>query len=59
MRKLDCAIWLMVCCSLLTGCGNYSPAKHASMKYSKLVSEPDENVLYDAIDLQYWLDNRT
>lgn len=59
MRELRCVMLLIACCSFLAGCGDLSPPKQGSMEYSKLVSKPGENVLYEVIDLQYWIDNST
>jgi hypothetical protein len=56
MRELSLIVWLFACGVILTGCSNPSPPIHDSMHYSKLISKPNDNVLYDTIDLQYWLD---
>lgn len=59
MRELSSIIWLIMCGLFLVGCGDHSPPKHDSMDYSKLISKPGENILYETIDLEYWLDNET
>jgi hypothetical protein len=59
MKKLDLTMCLVVCGLLLAGCGGYRSPKQGSMRYSKRISKPGDNVLYEAIDLEYWLDNVT
>jgi hypothetical protein len=59
MRQLGCILPLIGFVLLLAGCGDHSPPKQGGMEYSKLVSKPGENVLYEAIDLQYLIDNAT
>jgi len=59
MRKLRLIMWLIACGVIFTGCNSPSPPIHDSMCYSKLVSKPNDNVLYDTIDLQYWLYSST
>lgn len=59
MRELSSIMWLIACCFFLVGCGDHSPPKQGSMESSKLVSKPGDNVLYEAIDLEYLLDNET
>ncbi len=59
MKELKSTILLIAFVVLLAGCGDHSPPKQGSMGYSKLVSEPGDNVLYEVIDLEYWLDNET
>jgi len=57
MRIPGSTICLIACGLILTGCSHPSPPIHDSLRYSKLVSKPNDNVLYDTIDLQYWLDS--
>ena len=59
MRQLGPILLLIGLALLLAGCGDHSPPKQGSMDYSKLISNPGENVRYEAIDLEYWLDNTT
>lgn len=59
MKEPNSTILLVAFVLLLAGCGDYSPPKQGSVEYSKLVSKPGDNVLYETIDLEYWLDNQT
>ena len=59
MSQLKSIILLIGFVLLLAGCGDHSPLKQGSMEYSRLVSKPGDNVLYEVIDLEYWLDNET
>lgn len=59
MKEQNSTILLVAFVLLLAGCGDYNPPKQGSVEYSKLVSKPGDNVLYETIDLEYWLDNET
>ena len=58
MRQIRFVLLLFGLAPLLAGCGG-SPPQKESMKFEKQINKPDEGLLFEAVDLDYWIDGET
>ena len=59
MKQANFVLLLTGMALSLTGCNEGRPPNRKSMQLSKQISKPNENTLFEAIDLEYWVDYET
>lgn len=58
MRQITFVLVLFGLAPFLAGCGG-KPPQQESMNFKKQINKPDEGLLFEAVDLDYWIDGET
>ena len=59
MRQISFVLLLIGLAPLLAGCGESVPPQPESMNFRKQINKPDEGLLFEAVDVDYWIDVET